>query len=83
MAIGAYSVYGDHVLPNVALVMETTPLSLAANVLMAIHLLSAFIIIINPVFQEMEELYNVPRGEFECDKYIRAPLRAFKLNMIN
>ncbi|CAB3258874.1 unnamed protein product [Arctia plantaginis] len=61
MAIGGYAVYGDHVLPNVALIMSTTPLSLAANILMAIHLLAAFIIIINPVFQEMEELYNVPR----------------------
>lgn len=55
-------VYGERVLPNLALSMSPTPLTLAANVLMAIHLLSAFVIIINPVCQEIEELYNVPRG---------------------
>lgn len=62
VAIGGYVVYGERVLPNLALSMSATPLTLAANVLMAIHLLSAFVIIINPVCQEIEELYNVPRG---------------------
>ncbi|XP_022832825.1 amino acid transporter AVT1D-like [Spodoptera litura] len=61
IAIGGYAVFGERVLPNVALSMAATPLTLAANVLMAIHLLAAFIIIINPVCQEVEELYNVPR----------------------
>lgn len=65
IAIGGYAVYGERVLPNVALSMSATPLTLAANVLMAIHLLSAFIIIINPVCQEVEELYNVPRGRYQ------------------
>lgn len=60
VAIGGYTVYGERVLPNVALSMAATPLTLAGNILMAIHLLSAFIIIINPVCQEIEELYNVP-----------------------
>uniref|UniRef100_A0A2A4JQ93 Amino acid transporter transmembrane domain-containing protein n=1 Tax=Heliothis virescens TaxID=7102 RepID=A0A2A4JQ93_HELVI len=61
VAIAGYAVYGERVLPNVALSMSATPLTLSANVLMAVHLLSAFIIIINPVCQEVEELYNVPR----------------------
>ncbi|PZC74732.1 hypothetical protein B5X24_HaOG207309 [Helicoverpa armigera] len=61
VAIAGYAVYGERVLPNVALSMSATPLTLAANILMAVHLLSAFIIIINPVCQEVEELYNVPR----------------------
>lgn len=65
VAVGGYAVYGERVLPNVALSMAATPLTLAANVLMAIHLLSAFIIIINPVCQEIEELYSVPRGRFK------------------
>ncbi|CAG9782175.1 unnamed protein product [Diatraea saccharalis] len=61
IAIGGYAVYGEAVAPNVASSLSATPLTLAGNILMAIHLVTAFIIIINPVCQEMEELYSVPR----------------------
>ncbi|CAH0402199.1 unnamed protein product [Chilo suppressalis] len=61
IAIGGYAVYGEAVAPNVASSLSATPLTLAGNLLMATHLVAAFIIIVNPVCQEMEELYNVPR----------------------
>ncbi|XP_049885850.1 uncharacterized protein LOC126380464 [Pectinophora gossypiella] len=61
IAVGGYAVYGEAVAPNVAVSLSATPLTLVGNILMAVHLVSAFIIIINPVCQEMEELYDVPR----------------------
>ncbi|XP_053624469.2 uncharacterized protein LOC128683182 [Plodia interpunctella] len=61
IAISGYAVYGESVAPNVSASLSTTPLTLVGNILMALHLMAAFIIIINPVCQEMEELYNVPR----------------------
>lgn len=61
IAIGGYAVYGESVAPNVAASLSATPLTLAGNVLMAVHLVTAFIILINPVCQEMEELYKIPR----------------------
>ncbi|XP_075990799.1 uncharacterized protein LOC142986270 isoform X2 [Anticarsia gemmatalis] len=76
IAVGGYAVYGERVLPNVAQNMAATPLTLTANVLMAIHLVSAFIIIINPVCQEMEELYNVPRDSVGWRMAIRLSIMA-------
>ncbi|XP_063634771.1 uncharacterized protein LOC134805365 isoform X2 [Cydia splendana] len=61
IAIAGYAVYGEAVSPNIVTSLSSTPLTLVANVLMAIHLVFAFIIIINPVCQEVEELYEVPR----------------------
>ncbi|XP_028156665.1 amino acid transporter AVT1A-like [Ostrinia furnacalis] len=61
IAIGGYAVFGESVAPNVAASLKDTPLKLVGNILMALHLLAAFMILINPVCQEMEELYNVPR----------------------
>jgi solute carrier family 32 (vesicular inhibitory amino acid transporter) len=63
VAIAGYAVYGESVAPNVASSLTLTPLTLAGNILMALHLVTAFIILINPVCQEMEELYNIPRGK--------------------
>lgn len=63
IAIGGYAVYGESVAPNITGSLTATPLTLVGNIFMAVHLLSAFIIIINPVCQEMEELYNIPRGD--------------------
>ncbi|XP_038216230.1 amino acid transporter AVT1D-like [Zerene cesonia] len=60
IAVAGYAVYGEAVAPNVAASLSATPLSLVGNVLMAVHLLAAFIILVNPVCQEMEELYSVP-----------------------
>nr|BAK64380.1 similar to amino acid transporter [Bombyx mori] len=61
IAIGGYAVYGESVGSNVALSLSATPLTLVGNIFMAIHLVFAFIILINPVCQEMEEIYNIER----------------------
>ncbi|OWR41944.1 uncharacterized protein LOC116777885 [Danaus plexippus] len=59
IAIAGYAIYGESVGPNFATSLSATPLSLVGNVMMAIHLVCAFVILINPVCQEMEELYNI------------------------
>ncbi|KAM3968631.1 os protein [Aphomia sociella] len=61
IAITGYAVYGESAASNVSTSLSSTPLTLVGNILMALHLVTAFVIIINPVCQEMEELYNVPR----------------------
>lgn len=63
MAITGYAVYGESVGPNFATSLSPTPLSLVGHVLMSVHLVSAFVILINPVSQELEELYKVSAGQ--------------------
>lgn len=63
IAIAGYAIYGESVGPNFATSLSATPLSLVGNVMMAIHLVCAFVILINPVCQEMEELYNINSGK--------------------
>lgn len=57
---GGYFIYGEDVEPNVAMSLTRTSLVTLANVLMAIHLVLAFLIVINPVCQELEEIFRVP-----------------------
>ncbi|KAG7313535.1 hypothetical protein JYU34_000678 [Plutella xylostella] len=59
IAIAGYAIYGESVAPNLAASVTATPLTLVANILMAVHLIAAFTILINPVCQEAEELYNI------------------------
>ncbi|KAK4877503.1 hypothetical protein RN001_010009 [Aquatica leii] len=60
VAIGGYLVYGEHVQTNVAVSLGHSPLSVLANMLMGIHLVFAFLIVINPVCQELEEAFDIP-----------------------
>ena len=60
VTIGGYTVYGEHVNANVILSLSKSSLSVFAEILMGIHLVSAFLIIINPVSQEIEEILDVP-----------------------
>ncbi|XP_014364755.1 amino acid transporter AVT1D [Papilio machaon] len=76
IAIGGYAVYGESVAPNVSGSLTATPLTLVGNIFMAVHLLSAFIIIINPVCQEMEELYNIPRDSLGYRTLVRLSIMA-------
>ncbi|KAI8430484.1 hypothetical protein MSG28_000744 [Choristoneura fumiferana] len=76
IAIGGYAVYGEPVSPNIVTSLSATPLTLVANVLMAIHLVFAFIIIINPVCQEVEELYEVPRDSVGWRMLVRLSIMA-------
>lgn len=56
--------YGEEVDPNISISLTKTWLVTIANILMAIHLVLAFLIVINPVCQELEEIFNVPHCEF-------------------
>ncbi|XP_023942830.2 uncharacterized protein LOC112049250 [Bicyclus anynana] len=61
IATAGYAVYGESVGSNFVTSLSPTALTLVGNVLMSIHLVCAFIILINPVCQELEELYSIPR----------------------
>lgn len=63
VAVGGYFVYGEAVDPNIILSLGHSSLVSVANVLMAIHLVLAFLIVINPVCQELEEIFQVPHGK--------------------
>lgn len=63
VAVGGYFVYGELVDPNIILSLGHSSLVSTANVLMAIHLVLAFLIVINPVCQELEEIFQVPHGK--------------------
>ncbi|XP_069365029.1 uncharacterized protein [Maniola hyperantus] len=60
IATAGYAVYGESVGSNFITSLGPSALSLVGNVLMAVHLICAFIILINPVCQELEELYSIP-----------------------
>lgn len=64
LTIGGFFVYGEAVTPNFAMILSKTSLVTIANVLMAVHLILAFLIVINPVSQELEEIFKVPRCKF-------------------
>ncbi|XP_041986567.1 amino acid transporter AVT1B-like [Aricia agestis] len=76
ISIAGYAVYGESVGPNFITSLTATPLTLVANVLMAIQLVSAFIISINPVCQEMEEMYNIPRDSIGHRILVRVSIMA-------
>lgn len=60
VAAAGYFVYGEAVDTNIVLTVKNTTLVTMANMLLAVHLILAFLIIINPVCQELEEIFQVP-----------------------
>ncbi|VVC93779.1 uncharacterized protein LOC126978289 [Leptidea sinapis] len=76
IAIAGYAVYGEAVAPNVSASLAATPLTLVGNIMMTMHLLSAFVILVNPVCQEMEELYNIPRDSVGNTALVRLSVMA-------
>lgn len=64
VVLGGYFVYGDAVDSNIVLSLSRGMLVSFANILMAIHLILAFLIIVNPVCQQVEQIFEVPRGTF-------------------
>lgn len=65
VAAAGYFVYGEAVDPNIVLTVKNTTLMMLANMLLAMHLILAFLIIINPVCQELEEIFQVPHSMYE------------------
>lgn len=64
VVLGGFFVYGDNLNPNIALSLSRSTLVSFANIFMAVHLIMAFFIVVNPVCQEMEEIFKVPHGKF-------------------
>lgn len=60
VSAAGYYVYGEDVQTNVAMSLSKSYLVIFANILMAMHLILAFLIVINPVCQELEEIFGVP-----------------------
>ena len=65
MAAAGYFVYGEAVDTNIVLTVKNTALVTMANMLLAVHLILAFLIVINPVCQELEEIFQVPHRKYE------------------
>ncbi|XP_075229576.1 uncharacterized protein LOC142329123 isoform X2 [Lycorma delicatula] len=81
VAFGGYVVYGDIVNANILLSLSRGILVSTANILMAVHLLLAFFIIINPVCQEIEEIFDVPQ-EFCVKRCVIRTLMVFLMIVV-
>lgn len=67
VSIVGYLVYGENTNENIILSLDTTNyrgLITAANLLIAIHLTMAFLIITNPASQEIENFFNISPSNF-------------------
>ncbi|CAH0546045.1 unnamed protein product [Brassicogethes aeneus] len=61
LSAAGYYVYGEAVQYNITLSLTKSAYVYVANILMAVHLIFAFLIVTNPVSQELEESFNVPK----------------------
>lgn len=62
IAFASYFVFGDKTDPNIINSLGDGPNVIAANVFMAVHMVMAFLIVVNPVCQDIENMFNVPHG---------------------
>ncbi|XP_035213521.1 amino acid transporter AVT1J-like isoform X1 [Stegodyphus dumicola] len=62
VAVLGYSVYGEDVKSSVIESLPDSNIKTAAEVLLAIHLTFAFLLVINTPAQEFEEFFNVPKA---------------------
>lgn len=60
ITFGGYFVYGETVNANIVLSLKSSSLVVFANISMVIHLVLAFLIVINPVAQEIENIFDIP-----------------------
>ncbi|RUS91106.1 hypothetical protein EGW08_001131 [Elysia chlorotica] len=60
VAIAGYSVYGINADDNILLNLSGGPMQYIVEILITLHLFFGFVIVINPVCQEMEELVGIP-----------------------
>ncbi|KAK3578876.1 hypothetical protein CHS0354_010236 [Potamilus streckersoni] len=59
----AYFIYGDDIQDNILDTISKGPMQYAITILLTSHFLFGFIILLNPVNQELEHLLKVPDGE--------------------
>ncbi|GFR76319.1 amino acid transporter ANTL1-like isoform X2 [Elysia marginata] len=60
VAICGYSVYGINAEDNILLNLSAGPMQYIVEILITMHLFFGFVIVINPVCQEMEEVVGIP-----------------------
>lgn len=56
-------IYGDRVADNIAVSLGRTVYVDVGNILMGIHLIFAFLILINPVCQDFEQAFDIPKSK--------------------
>lgn len=61
VAIGGYMVYGINTKDNILETVSSGPMQYAVEIMITLHIFCSFIIVINPVCQEFEELLKIPR----------------------
>lgn len=61
ISVGGYLIYGEYVSDNIAISLGKSGLVTFGNILMAVHLIFAFLIVINPVCQDLEETFNISK----------------------
>lgn len=62
VVFGGYFFYGEDTKENILLSLPDGPMTTSANILIAVHLILAFLILANPISQGLEEILNVPQG---------------------
>ncbi|XP_014675691.1 PREDICTED: amino acid transporter ANTL1-like [Priapulus caudatus] len=64
----SYLAYGSDLVDNVLLNLPPGVVRSVAQILITVHLLSAFVIVVNPLCQEVEELMKIPKhfNPFRC-----------------
>lgn len=59
-----YLAYGEDVKTNILMnLSSTSAVTKCVSAMIALHLLFSFIIVINPVSQQLEEWLNIPKGK--------------------
>ncbi|KAJ8924571.1 hypothetical protein NQ315_000720 [Exocentrus adspersus] len=71
ITIGGFFVYGEEVDSNITLSLSKSLLVDLGNILMIIHLVFAFLIVMNPVCQDVEEAFDIPK----CFNWKRCAIR--------
>ena len=60
-ATSGFFVYGSRLNPNILKNMSAGPITYTVEILLTLHLIFAFLILINPVCQELEAKVGVPK----------------------
>uniref|UniRef100_T1HU60 Aa_trans domain-containing protein n=1 Tax=Rhodnius prolixus TaxID=13249 RepID=T1HU60_RHOPR len=60
LTVSGYIVYGDRMNANIILSLGRSIFVVLANISMASHLILAFLIVVNPVCQELENIFDIP-----------------------
>lgn len=62
VSVVGYYFYGSLVEPDILLSVEDGAMKITTEILLAAHLFFAFLIVVNPPAQELEEIFKVPRA---------------------